>query len=88
ELAMPSGANDAQRDDRLKRFLREARAAGSLQHPNIMTVFEVGEDSGRHYIAMEYLDGHTLRNEIDTKGFIPVEDAIQLSKDVLSGLDY
>jgi eukaryotic-like serine/threonine-protein kinase len=88
ELAMPTGANDAQREDRLKRFLREARAAGSLQHPNIMTVFEVGEDAGRHYIAMEYLDGHTLRNEVDTKGFLPPDEAVNVAKNVLAGLDY
>src|SRR5437016_2658310 len=84
ELAMPSGANQAQKEDRLKRFLREARAAGSLAHPNIMTVFEVGEDAGRHFIAMEYLDGHTLRNEIDTRGFLPPDEAIELATKVLN----
>ena len=53
ELAMVPGATDTQRQERLQRFLREARAAGSLQHPHIVTVYEVGQDaSGRHFIAM------------------------------------
>ncbi len=88
ELSMPAGANAGQKDDRIKRFLREARAVGSLTHPNIMTVFEVGQDGDRHFIAMEYLDGHTLRNELDTKGFLPPDDAVDLAKKVLSGLEY
>src|SRR4051795_2468995 len=66
ELAMPGGSSTQQKEDRIKRFLREARAVGSLTHPNIMTVFEVGQEGDRYFIAMEYLDGHTLRNELDT----------------------
>ena len=53
-----------------------------------MTVFEVGEEGGRHYIAMEYLDGHTLRNEVDTKGFLPQDQAVEVTNAVLKGLAY
>ncbi|MEA2554577.1 MAG: eukaryotic-like serine/threonine-protein kinase [Fimbriimonadaceae bacterium] len=88
ELAMPGGSSSQQREDRIKRFLREARAAGSLAHPNIMTVFEVGQESERYFIAMEYLDGKTLRNELDTKGFLPPERASEIATAVLQGLDY
>lgn len=88
ELAMPSGASQSQREDRLKRFLREARAAGSLTHPNIVTVFEVGEDQGRTYIAMEYLDGRTLRAEMDQSGFLPATRAIEIAQEVLKGLAF
>ncbi|MCB8933169.1 MAG: protein kinase [Fimbriimonadaceae bacterium] len=88
ELAMPGGSTNPQREERVKRFLREARAAGSLTHPNIMTVFEVGEENGRYFIAMEYLDGHTLRNELDTHGFLPVDRAVEIARDVLDGLVY
>lgn len=88
ELAMPSGASQSQREDRLKRFLREARAAGSLTHPNIVTVFEVGEDQGRTYIAMEYLDGRTLRAEMDQSGFLPPSRAIEIAQEVLKGLAF
>lgn len=88
ELAMPPGATPQQREERIKRFLREARAAGTLAHPNIMTVYEAGEADGRHYIAMEYLDGHTLRNEIDTRGFLPLERAYEIADRVLAALDF
>ncbi len=89
ELAMVPGATDTQRQERLQRFLREARAAGSLQHPHIVTVYEVGQDaSGRHFIAMEYLEGQTLRNLIDSSGAMKPKDAVHLAEQVLEGLAF
>lgn len=88
ELAMPSGTSSAQQEDRVNRFNREARAAGKLAHPNIMTVYENGEENGRFYIAMEFLDGHSLRNEIDTKGFIEPERAIEIALEALRGMEF
>jgi len=88
ELALPSGSTDQQKEDRKNRFLREARAAGSLTHPNIVTIFEFGEEGGRFFIAMEYLDGRTLRNELDTHGFLPQDRALHICDEVLKALDY
>src|SRR6476660_3982137 len=50
--------------DRLHRFEQEACAASALNHPNILTIHEVGNDDGRHFIATEYIDGITLRRKI------------------------
>jgi eukaryotic-like serine/threonine-protein kinase len=88
ELSLPNGITEPQKADRVQRFDREAKAAGRLAHPNIMRVFQVASDGDRHYMAMEFLDGHTLRNEIDTKGFLPVDRAVEIAIAVLKGLGH
>jgi len=88
ELAMPTGMTDAQKADRISRFKREAQAAGTLNHANIMTVYSFAEEAGRIFMALEFLDGHTLRNEIDTKGFIPVDRAVGIAIEILEGLGH
>ncbi len=88
ELNMPGAPTDKQREDRIKRFEREARAAGTLAHANIVTIYEVGVDNGRHYIAMEYLEGENLRNRLDAQGMLGQDDAVKIMLEVLDGLAY
>ena len=57
-------AEVASNRDRMERFIREARSAAALSHPNIAQIFEIGEDNGTHFIAMEFIDGVTLREKI------------------------
>src|SRR5229473_960465 len=57
-------AEVASNRDRMDRFIREAKSAAALSHPNIAQIFEIGEHEGTHYIAMEFVEGVTLREKI------------------------
>src|SRR5216684_2965188 len=54
-------------EERVRRFQREARAASALNHPNILTIYEIGEDDSVHYIATEYIEGQTLRERMSSR---------------------
>jgi serine/threonine-protein kinase len=88
ELQVPPNLVGAQRRERVERFYREAKAAGSLSHPNIVTIHEVGEDAGRHFIAMEFLEGQSLREVLQVQGALPLPDVVRVAASVADALDY
>jgi len=71
--------------DRLQRFEREARSASALNHPNIVTIYELGQDGSTHYIAMELVEGNTL-SELLLAGALPLRKAIEIAAQVAEGL--
>jgi eukaryotic-like serine/threonine-protein kinase len=78
----------AQDTDLRERFLREARAAGSLQHPNVITIYDFGEVDGHPYIAMEFVAGSDLEELLARHVPLTVDHALELMTGVLQGLGY
>ncbi|HEV3041411.1 MAG TPA: protein kinase [Candidatus Angelobacter sp.] len=75
-------------EDMLRRFRNEARAAGLLNHPNVVTIYDAGEQDGIFYIAMEYIEGTTLHAVLLEKRVLAPEEVIELSRHMCKGLDY
>jgi serine/threonine-protein kinase len=71
-----------------ERFFQEARSAGRLNHPNIVTIYDAGEAEGKAYIAMEFLEGDSLRAILDEQGALSVHRAVELAGQVARGLEY
>lgn len=78
----------AQDDALRQRFLREAQAAGSLQHPNVVTIYDFGETDGHLFIAMEFIDGTDLEKLLARNTAIPLAAKLDIIIDVLNGLAY
>lgn len=71
--------------DRRRRFFQEARAASALNHPHILTVYEVGEDNGKPYIAMEFVEGETLRQKIKNRS-LAISETLGIAIQIAAGL--
>src|SRR5277367_6789619 len=71
--------------ERLRRFEQEARSASALSHPNIITIHELGQDGSTHYIAMELVEGKTLRDLL-VFGLLPMQKIIEIAAQVAEGL--
>ena len=70
----------------VKKFRVEAQSAAGLSHPNIVSVYDVGEDDGVYFIVMELVQGITLKNYIDMKGKLDIREALNISVQIASGL--
>ena len=83
KMLPPEYTKDA---DRLRRFEREAKHASSLNHPNILTIFEIGSEDGTYFIVTELIEGETLR-QLLTRGPLPVVEALGVATQIADALD-
>ncbi|MCH2107313.1 MAG: serine/threonine-protein kinase, partial [Planctomycetes bacterium] len=74
--------------DFVRQFHREAQAAAALNHPNVVTVYDVGEASGTHFLAMEYMDNESLEELLTKEGRLPWESVAELLLGAAKGLVY
>jgi len=72
----------------VRRFQREALSASSLSHPNIVEMYDVGEDDGIYYIVMEYIEGKTLKQLIKKRGSITISEAIDIMLQLTDGISH
>lgn len=70
------------------RFVREGKLGEQLHHPGIVRILQVGEHAGRPFLAMELVQGHTLKAEIREQGALPVRRAFEIARDIAEALDY
>jgi tRNA A-37 threonylcarbamoyl transferase component Bud32 len=75
-------------EDFVERFKREARSVAQLQHPNIVTVIDRGEEDGRQYIVFEYIDGENLKELVVRKGRLDVRAALEIALEIARGLGF
>jgi serine/threonine-protein kinase len=75
-------------EDFIRRFRREAQAAASLSHPNIVSIYDVGQEEDAHYIVMEFVDGPNLNEIIRERAPLQVEEAVKIASQICDALDH
>ena len=85
-LSVPLSLTPEQRAATIARLKREARAIARLSHPNIVAIFDIGEENGQHFLVMEFLEGQTLRERI-AEGPLPLGEVAAILDGVVAGLD-
>lgn len=75
-------------EDFIRRFNREAQAAASLSHPNIVSIYDVGQDADTHYIVMEFVDGANLNEIIRERAPLQTEEAVKIASQICDALDH
>ncbi|MDQ2688066.1 MAG: serine/threonine protein kinase, partial [Armatimonadota bacterium] len=88
ELQLPLHLAGTQKRERVERFYREAKAAGTLTNPNIVTIHEVGQENERHFLVMEYLDGQSLRDILQLQGALPLKETVEIALQLCDALGY
>ena len=78
---------DLENNDKfIRRFQREAKSVSDLSHPNVVEVYDVGEEDGQHYIVMEYIDGRTLKQLVNKRGALTVAEVVDIMTQLTDGL--
>lgn len=85
KILRPEFTND---EEFVKRFLIEAQSVARLSHPNIVPIYDVGNENGMHYIVMEYVQGTTLKEFIKRKGVLKYSDAVNISIQICSAIEH
>ena len=87
EVAVKILRGDLAGDEKfVKRFQREAKAASSLNHPNIVEMYDVGEDDGNYFLVMEFVDGRTLKSLVKKRGALSLNEVIDIMLQLTSGI--
>ncbi len=81
-------SDESEKNELMLRFIREARSAGNLLHPNIITIYDVGKEKDMTYIVMQYVEGSSLQNWITSRKKIPAPAIVRLMVQICEALDY
>ncbi|SFI72072.1 protein kinase domain-containing protein [Thermoflavimicrobium dichotomicum] len=76
-----------QQENGMRRFIREAKIKAKISHPNVVQVHDVGKDDDLYYMVMEYIDGPSLEEVLQKRGFLPQEEAVHIGLQILDGLE-